>query len=706
MATRDPKVRPGKGKKPLPRDKRAMGEIPTNEVDLPEKFDDAKKHQFLQMVRENATYGIEAWKDVYAEAEYDLLFLKGGKNQWPDKERQERERENRLMLTFNDLGQYVDQVANDGRQNRPSINVIPGDGPGATSTFESVKGKPYDIAEVYDGLIRNIEGQSQADSHYDTASQHAIEAGFGWLRVVTDYASPTSFDLDARIKSVRNRFCVILDPDFQEPDASDAGWGFVFDQMTRSSFDLLYPDAQVGSLQDFGPEWGGKEFVAVAEYFERYAVRRKLLLLSSGETVWHDEVKDVLDELAAKDVIVQRERDVDTYCIRWFKLTANDILRGPVKMPCSTVPIVPVFGKELNINGITDYRGLIRNARDPKRAENYWLTAATERVALAPNAPWVGTPKMFEGRTEMWRKANTGTPAFLVANMDGGMLPQRQDPATMPAAELQMAATMTDKVKSTIGMYNASVGASGPETSGRALLALQKEGDIGAYTYADNLSRAVRRVGMILTEMIPALYDGNRLVRIKHKDDTSDSVELNKTIVDEQTGETIIVHDLALGSFDVLVKTGPSYSTLRQEAAEALMEFMRVAPSIGAIIVDKVANVMDWPGADEIRKRVLFTIPKHMLTDEEREEVGDVQIEPTPEQQAEMAKAEATMATAAATKAQAEAKSMEAQAKIAEIQAGAANNPEMDQIRKLIEETVAEVLAGAARAQAAPTPTP
>lgn len=702
MATRDPKTKPSKGRKPLPRDPRAMGEIATNEVDgVKEGMNPQKKHAFLQMVRENATYGITAWRPAYKATEEDLLFLKGGEHQWPDKVRKRRNAESRLMLTFNDLGQYVDQVANEGRQNRPSINVIPGDGPGVDTEFTSVKGKNYSIAEVFDGLIRNIEAVSQADSHYDTALQHAVEGGFGWLRVLTDYASPMSFDLDLRIKSIRNRFCVVIDPDFQEPDASDANWGFIFDNMTRTAFDLLYPDAQIGSLAEHGPEWGGKEFVAVAEYFERYAVRKKLLLLSNGMTVWHNTVKDVLDELAEEGITVQRERNVDTYCVRWYKLTANDVLRGPVEMPFSTLPIVPVFGKELNINGVTDYRGLIRQAKDPKRAENFWLTAATERVALAPNAPWLVTPKMIEGRRDMWSKANEGTPAFLVYEPDGQREPKRQAPATMPAAELQMSSVMTDKVKATIGMYAASLGASGPETSGRALLALQKEGDVGAFAYADNRSRAVRRVGLLLTEAIPAIYDGNRIARLRHKDETSDSIELNKVVLDEETGKEVIIHDLALGQFDVVVKTGPAYSTLRQEAAEALMEFMRVAPSIGAIIVDKVANVMDWPGADEIRKRVLFTIPKHMLTDEEREEVGDVQIEATPEQQAEMARAEADMALAKAKAMEAEARSEEARLKMAEIQqqASGGSNPDLEQIHRLIQETVAEVLAGAAAAR-------
>lgn len=679
-----------------------MDETPVSEVEIDKKWTPEQESAFLKMVRENAVYGQSGWSDNFKKSKEELTFLMGGENQWPDYAREARNAEGRPMLTFNDLPQYLDQVANDQRMNRPSIKVSPADDAGAGIQIGSLDGqKTYKAAEVFEGLIRNIEQQSQADSHYDTAHQHAVEAGFGWLRVVTTYAKPHSFDLDIRIKSLRNRTAVIIDPDFEEPDASDMNWAFVFDEMLRTTFDKLYPDAAIGDLGNLPAIWGGKDKVAVAEYFERHAKRRKLIMLSTGETSWEDEIKDVLDELRAKGVTVIRERMVDTYVVRWWKLTANAILRGPVEFPCSTIPIVPVFGKELNIEGKSDYRGMIRHAMDPKRADNFWMTAATERVALAPNAPWLVTPKMIEGAEGQWATANKGTPAYLTYTPDPqapGGRPVREQGALMPVAELQMAAAMTDKVKATIGMYSAAVGAQSNETSGKAILARQHESDVGSFTYIDNLTRAIRRIGLILVEMIPRVYDGERVVRILHQDGKGDNVKLNTTVTDEQTGKPIVVNDLSLGSFDVVVKTGPAYSTLRQEAAEALMEFMRVAPNFGALIVDKIANVMDWPGADEIRKRALYTIPRHMLTKEELEEVGETpEAPPTPEQQATMAKAEATIAQADASKAMAEAKTREAEVKMAEIEAGARDNQFMEQVRALIQETMAEVLQGAAR---------
>lgn len=646
---------------------------------------------FLRVVRERSVYGWTRWRKNYQMAREDVSFL-SGEGQWDDNARKYREMDGRPVLTFNDLPQYVDQITNDQRQNGPSIHVSPSDAAAGEGKMMNINGKELKASEVFEGICRDIEYQSQAEDHYDRAHQHAVEAGFGWLRVFTTYANPKTFDLDIRIKSVKNRWSVLMDPDAQEPDYSDANWCFVFDQMQKYEYDVHYPNTPVGTLDEKEREvWGGKDWVSVAEYFERHAIKRKLLLMTDGRTFWEDEVKDVIAEMQADGLMVQRERTVDTHQIHWWKLTANGVLRGPVVIPCSTIPVIPVLGKEINIDGTSDYRGAIRHAKDPKRTENYWLTAMTERVALTPKAPWLVTERAIDGYEADWAQANTKTPSVLVYN-EGATPPKRQDPATMPAAELQVAAVMTDKVKSTIGMYSAAIGAQSNETSGKAILARQHEADVGSFTYIDNLSKAIRRVGLICVEMIPKVYDTNRKMRMRNVDGTGDWIEVNKTIEGDD-GKPHVVNDLAEGAFDVVVKTGPSYSTQRAEAAEALMEFMRVAPSVGAMIVDLVAETMDWPGAREIAKRLRHTIPRHMLTEEQVEELGEMpEPQPTPADQADMAKAEADMARAEADTLMAEAKSKEAEAKLAEIRAMGAGNPQMQMITDIIEQTIARVL--------------
>lgn len=670
-----------------------------NEVEAGPNMGPSEEAEFLQYVRECVAEGWAFWQDIFDAADDDVKFRTGGAYQWPEYAQRDRQASGRPMLTFNDLPQFLAQVIGDQRQNPTAIHVAPGDDLGAGGEIQDVKGRKFTLAEAREAMIRNIEHQSSAEQHYETAHEHALEGGFGWLRVITSYANPTSFDLDIRIKSLKNRWSAMIDPSFEEPDASDTKWGIIADWMPAAQFRRLYPDKAEGQLLTDPQEWWGtKERMAVCEWMERYAAERELLLLQSGEVVWRDEH----DDADLREIGVQRSRKVDTWKVRWWKLTGNAVLRGPVDIPCSSIPLVPVFGREVRGRDFAVYEGLIRHAKDPKRADNFWMTAATERVALSPNAPWIGTAKMFEGHETAWSNANRGNPAYLTYNWDDdvpGAKPERQQPATMPVAELQMAASMTEKVKSAIGMYDAGLGARSNETSGRAITARQRESDVGTFVFPDNLSRAIRRVGIIINDMIPRVYDGQRTVRMRFPDGKGAFFEANKTVTGPD-GKPIVINDLGVGAFETTVKSGPSYTTQREEAATALMEFVRVVPDVGAIVVDKIAQAMDWPGADEIAKRAKHLVPRHMLSDEEREELGKgPKPEPTPEQQAEMARAQADMAKADADKekakadiAKAEADIAQARAQMAEIEAGAIDNEHMARIKDLIEETISELM--------------
>ncbi|MGM0614775.1 MAG: portal protein [Pseudomonadota bacterium] len=670
----------------------------------------------LQEIRERAAHAVEAWQHNFDAAVEDVEFLAGA--QWPDAIRKEREDEGRPCLVLNKLPQYVDQVLGDQRQNRPAISVHPveanktGDG-----QVPNIAGNnDYDLAEVYEALIRNIEYTSNAEAHYDTAFQHAVEGGFGWLRVLTKYSSDDAFEQDLCIKSIHNRFAVLMDPEAIEPDYCDANWCFIGDKMKRTEFRKRYPDAALGDLTDADRAgyawWTTEEMVRVAEYFYREPVTRTLLLLSDGRTVWEDQVKPVLDELARDfGITVIRQRKVKTYKVKWMKVTAYSVLEGPIDWPGQTIPVVPVLGKEITLGDKTYYRGLIRFAKDAQRMHNFWMTAATERVALAPKAPYTGPVEAFEGLEFVWANANRDNRSYLPYNaVPSGDRPRREQPATMPAAELQLAMSATDEMKATVGMYDASIGNQSNETSGKAILARQRQGDRGTFAYIDNLSRAIRRTGQLLIELIPRIYDSERVLRLRFEDGEGDWVQINQTVQDEQTGKDILVNDIAAGKFDVTVKSGPSYQTQRMEAAESLMQFVQAVPQAGQVVLDLIAKNMDWPGSQEISKRLKKALPPGILEPDEMEEAGIQPPQPNPEQQAAMAKAqadtaeaEADMAGAEADKAKAQADTMKAQADMAEAEAKMAEiqmNAQMagpgtieETVRNLVAEAMAELMA-------------
>lgn len=682
--------------------------------------DDNSEYAFLQEARERAAYGMERWQDNFRAAQEDIEFLAG--EQWPQSVRTERAEEDRPCLTLNKLPQFVDQVLGDQRQNRPAIhihavedNVTPTQTPKKEELAQldpadasRAKGKvpntvgnqDYSLAEVYESLIRNIEYMSNAEAHYDTAFQHAVESGFGWLRVLTHYQNEDTFDQDCKIEAIPNRFNVILDPDCREPDYSDANWGFVIERITKKQFDKRYPGKAVGDLGDGSTFWVTEEHIAIAEYFWREPTKRTLLLLSDGKTVWQDEVKDVLDELAENGIQVIRERKVKTYKVMWAKITAHDVLEKQREWHGRTIPLIPVLGKEMTIGDQKFFRGLIRFAKDAQRMHNYWMTAATERVALAPKAPWIASDDMIDGRPE-WEDANKKNYSVLTYNQQpDGSRPQRDMPANMPAAELQLALSATDELKATVGIYDASLGNQSNETSGKAILARQRQGDRGTFAYIDNLSRAIRRVGQVLIEVIPRIYDGERVIRLRFADESGDWVKINETIRDDESGKDVLVHDIAAGKFDVTVKSGPSYATQRLEAADSLLQFVQAVPTSASVVLDLIAQNMDWPGAKDIARRLKKIVPPGVLDADEMEEAGIEAPQPTPEQQAEAAKAEATMAKAESDKqiAQLELEEQqvrleEAKAKAAAAQANIQNLGAPQDMQAAIRAEVAEALA-------------
>ena len=530
---------------------------------------------FIKLAKERAIHASSYWQNTYSMSRIDTAFAYG--DQWDSESLSVRK--GRPTLVLNKLGQFISRLVGDQRQNVQTIKCIPsGNFDGKIKNADATK--DYKLSEVLEGLVKNIEMISNAPSQYKTAFQHAVEGGFGWLRVLTDYTDNDSFDLDLKIQAIRHRYTVMIDPDAIESDYSDMNYAFISERMSIEEFRKRYPNGQVNDLQRMSSDqigfWGNDKTVVIAEYFTRKPITRELLLMSDGATYWKDEVKDILDELATQGLTVVRTRKSKTYEVLWHKINAHGILEGPKKWDGSTIPIIPVFGKEIDLDGKREFRGLIHDAIDAQKMHNYWMSAATERVALSPKSPWIGAAENFEGHEAQWRTANTTNWSYLAFNETAsGTRPIRSDPAPMPSGEIQIAALSEQGIKSSIGLYDATLGNHSNEVSGIAIQARQNQGDTATFVYTDNLNNAIQRVGKILVDLIPAVYDGNRIVRMHFADGQGDFVEINKTIRDEQTGKDIIVHDLGMGKYDVSVTTGPQYLTQRQEAASTMLEFAK-----------------------------------------------------------------------------------------------------------------------------------
>jgi hypothetical protein len=598
--------------------------------------------EILEEARKRASEANIAWQETFDNAEDDELFISG--EQWDVASLRDRENEGRPSLVINQLQQYVSRVAGAQKKQVQEIKISPTESSSKEPTIKTVGGNDLQVSKVLEGVVRNIQSISNAPAQYKTAFRHSLGC-IGWLRTLTEYSRNDSFDLDIKIEAISNRWSVLIDPNANESDYSDANYCFISERITREEFRKRYPKGIAGELgrdSSIDMYWGDERTITVSEYFRREPIKRTLILLSSGETVYEDEVKDVLDELLTQGITVVRKRTIDTYKIVWSKITANSILEKEREFPTTTIPIVPVLGREVNIRGKKKYQGLITQAKDPQRMLNYWQSAATERISLAPKAPYIAEAGAVQGRIE-WSTANTKNWSILTYNK-GFQPPRREAPPSMPVAEMNMAQNMQQSIQSSIGIYDASIGKAGNETSGRAILARQSEADSGTFEFTDNLANAMRRIGILLVEMIPKVYDTERILRIKNQDGSGDFVEINKVIKDEQTGKEVVINDLALGKYDVTVTTGSSYATKRIETADSMLQFMQAVPQAAQVAADLVAENMDFNNSEAIAGRLKKMLPPNLLSPEEQDEIA----KNTPKQEApppspEQIKAQADM---------------------------------------------------------------
>ena len=573
--------------------------------------------QLLAEARDAFALCEEAESENRAAALDDLRFAKLGE-QWPESVRQQRIKDGRPCLTINRQPAFIRQVVNEARQNRPGIHVHPVDS----------EADP-EIAEIYNGLIRNIEQTSKADVAYDTAVDCAVSNGFGYFRIGTDFADEDSFDLDLRVERIVNPFSVYGDPLSTASDSSDWNTCFVTEVLSLDAFRAKYKGAEAVNWAGSGYEklptpWAQDKSVLVAEWWRRERVKRAIVALSDGSVLDAEVFAKQKAQLDAQGVSVMGERMAVGHRVTQTVLTGAEVLEVNDWVG-KYIPIVPVYGDEVNVEGKRHFRSLIRDAKDAQRMLNYWRTASTELTALAPRVPFIGRKGTFKSDARKWATVNSQNHAFI--EYDGETPPMRQPmDGSRAIGAIQEALNAQDDMKAILGIYDASLGAAGNETSGRAIIARQKEGDTSNFHFIDNLSRAIEHGGRILIDLIPTVYSGARMIRVLGRDNKASAVQLGQPLVVKgpdgrsQTDEAGLpltrICDLARGKYDLTVETGPSYASRREETADQILKMIQAYPPAAPVLGDLLAKNLDWPDADEVARRLHALLPPQLLAAE------------------------------------------------------------------------------------------
>jgi hypothetical protein len=592
------------------------------------------------------------------EALRDLEIYAG--EQWEPEAKRERQSAGRPCLTINRLPQFVRQVTNEARLRPPAIRVAPQDSSADPNT-----------AKTLTGLVRNIEAASQAEIAYVSALEDATICGIGHFRVQTEYADEDAWEQDIRIRRIENPFAVLWDHGARRHDKQDAQFVFVTDLLTKREFAERYPDATPDdwdALRSNYSTWFDGDFVRVCEYWYRKPRKKRLLLMQDGSTIDAARLDDATLEMMRDAGMIVRERESESSVICQAIISANAILEGPHEWPGRYFPIVPVVGEEVRVGERVVRRGLVRGARDAQVMFNLHRSVAAEAVAMAPKAKWIATPEMVAGQEAQWQRANVSNQALLLYTPDPqGGKPERIAPEIPSAAVIQEIGQAAQDMEATTGIYKTQVGQQSNEVSGKAIMARLREGDVGTYAFIDNLARAVETCGRIIVDLMPRIYDTERVARILNPDNTTEFVQINATGPDGQ-----IINDLTAGKYDVTVSVGPSFTSQREEARESMMAFMQAMPQSAALIADLFAKANDWPGAEEMTRRLRMPLIAQGVVEPEEDEAPPPPPQPGPEQmiaQAEMTKAQAALLRAQVDMVKAEAERAKLETETAKMRA-------------------------------------
>ncbi|CAN5949964.1 unnamed protein product [Sphagnum jensenii] len=530
-------------------------------------------------------------------------------NQW-DEEVKKKRGSNRPALTFNLLNLVVKQIIGDYRQNKMSIKVSPA---GGDSTDE--------VADIVAGLIRHIERDSNADEAYTNALECSARGGKGWIRILPKYEADDVFNQKLVIEPVKNPLTVYCDPSAKLLNRQDAEYMLVTEKVSKETFRSLYPKAEdygwdvVNIQEDAAGDWADDDRIRLCEYFTKERIKARLVAFNNGAMIQVDSDEEIqaMESLGFK---VIKEREAERVNIRWRKCNGSHILEERV-FKTKYIPLVPVLGEEVNIEGKTCVRSAVYYAIDAQHSYNYERSTAIENSALTAKAPWLVTHKQIEMWRDQWDNANNQPQPYLIFTPDQANPnpPQRIEPATPSTAAMQNSQIAAQDIQRTTGVFNSQIGEQSNIISGVGLSEQQHQGITSTFLFVDNLRAGIEHCGRIINDWKSEFYDTERLLQIVNSEDDIETIKINEKKENPILGVTEVLNDIRVGNYDIIVTAGKAFASRRREAVEGLIKWAQAFPNQAPLVADKVLQSMDVPGGEVMAERIKRSLPPQVVND-------------------------------------------------------------------------------------------
>jgi len=550
----------------------------------------------------------------------DRRFCDTEDGQWSDVLK--KGRKNRPRFTINKTAPIIDQVTGDQKQNDTSAKVRP------------LKDGKKDIADIYQGIIRTIETQSQAKNIYDQSFEETVKGGYGGWRIVTEFNEFDIFQQDIKLKPINSADTSLYFGPAESYDKRDAKFAFLISSMTIDEFNATNPDAKPISFdnhiysQPNSSNWFDGDTMLVAEYWVKEPYTMSMGLLSDGRVIDLEEEKQVLDELLQKGITIVKTRKVESHKVFMYKMNGAEIYSEKQEFASKFIPLVPEYGHISKIENKTYVRGMIRFAKDANRIYNSLVSNDIETQALTPKDPYWYTPAMVKGFKHEYENFPSMNLSFMPFNPDpdaGGGPPQRTGaPSVNQAAAISISRASLD-IDAAMGFFGPAKGDAPQMLSEKSVIAQAEKGDRGVYIYQDNLLKSKQYTYEILVDMIPRIYDQAQQIRILGEDGSTSEIGINQTVFDKETKENVLINDLSQGKYEVVAKTGPAFATKRMETTDQLLKLAAEVPIFADIVPDLIAKNIDVNESEEMFARIREVMINNGMakpTDEEVKELG------------------------------------------------------------------------------------
>jgi portal protein len=612
----------------------------------------AQTKKLLKIARERFEQAQKADKDQREREKQDILFFNG--EQWPEDIKNIRKGQNaqnglppvpaRPMITINKTRGPVQQVLNQERQSDMGIEIVPADDFGEVAS-------PIDETEIQlrEGLVRRIQRDSKATDARTWAFGRATIAGRGFYGVMTRYVPGKTNDQEVYIHRFYNQACVTIDPAHEQPDGSDAEWGFVWADVPWDVYKSEYPkrNGKKNRAVDFGEdewrnagddrkEWfitdGEKRSMRVGDYWYTEREARELVTLMRGDeqrVEWVDEL-DALPDLDGWVEVPDSRRDVIEKTIKWCKIDGcDDDVLSETEWAGPDIPIVKVLGEELQpTDGKSRAQGMVRPMREPGYGFNVMVSRWIELIGLAPLTPVMIEEGTIEGYEDWWQLANTRTLPYLPykrTNLDGApgnpptVAPARNPDISAIAGSVQM---FDQAIQDTSGHPDVSLGKVDPSIkSGRAIKALQEKAAFSSNHYLDNLQRSMRYEGQIINNLLYPIYGRpGRIARIINGEGDVEHVLLHQPMT-QQGGRPVLAQDgdpqaktytlTKDAQFNVVIKVSKNFDTRREQEVGIIGELLSANPELMTWFGDLFFQNQDGPGHQQMadRAKVMLAPP-------------------------------------------------------------------------------------------------